>query len=413
LIVHQNFQKMNTSLLYHVFGLQKQMVIASEYKYGKVCVKIKTKEDKLQCSSCKSWNVIKSGTIERLFRTIPIGTKEVFLLAVVQRLQCKDCGLTRQEHLEFAGKKKTYTKSLERYILELSKIGTILDIANHLGVSWDLVKEIQMKYLQNNYSKPALKNVKHIAIDEFAVKKGHKYMTVVVDLDTGIIIFVGEGKGAEALEPFWKRIKRNKVKIEAVAMDMSPAYISAVSSNIPEAQIVFDHFHVIKLYNDELSNLRRDLYNQETELNKKNLLKGTRWLLLKNNENLNNEWEERSRLKEALAINEPLSIAYYLKEDLKLLWQQNTKQEAEKFLGKWVAKAMASSIPRLKKFANTLLAHRTGIFAWYDYPISTGPLEGINNKIKTMKRQAYGFRDMEFFKLKIYSLHEKNYALVG
>jgi transposase len=389
------------------------MVITADYKYGKVCVKVRTKEDKLRCSKCKSFRVIKSGTKERLFRTIPIGSREVFLLAVIQRLECKDCGLIRQEQLCFAKEKKGYTRILERYILELSRIGTILDVANHLGVSWDLVKEIQKRYLKKHYSRPDIKNVKHIAIDEFAVKKGHKYMTVVVDLDTGIIIHVGEGKGNEALEAFWKRIRRNQVKIEAVAIDMSPAYISAVTNNLPQAQIVFDHFHVIKLYNDELSKLRRDVYREETELNKKKLLKGTRWLLLKNDENLDDEREERNKLREALAINEPLSIAYYLKEDLKLLWEQESKIDAEKFLGKWVAKAMASKVGRLKKFARTLLAHRTGIFAWYDYPISTGPLEGMNNKIKTMKRQAYGFRDMEFFKLKIYSLHEKNYALVG
>jgi len=404
---------MNTSLLYHVFGLHEQMVITTDYKYGKVYVKVKTKEDKLQCSSCKSWNIIKSGKKERLFKTIPIGRKEVYIIAVIQRIECKDCHLIRQEHISFAEDKKSYTRSLKRYILELSKIGTIQDVANHLNIGWDLVKEIQKEYLQKHYSKPILEGIKHIAIDEFAVKKGHKYMTVVVDLDTGIIIHVGQGKGGEALEPFWKRVKHDKVKIEAVAIDMSPAYISAVISNIPEAQIVFDHFHVVKLLNDELTKLRRELYNQETELNKKQLLKGTRWLLLKNNDNLNDEYEEQRRLKEALSINEPLAIAYYLKEDLKLLWMQGSKHEAEKFLGKWVAKAFASKIPRIKKFANTLLAHRTGIFAWYDYPISTGPLEGINNKIKTMKRQAYGYRDMEFFKLKIYSLHEKNYALVG
>ena len=238
-------------------------------------------------------------------------------------------------------------------------------------------------------------------------------MSVVIDLDTGIIIHVGDGKGGEALEPFWKKVKSNQVNIEAVAMDISPAYISAVTNNLPNAQIVFDHFHVVKLLNDQLSKLRRDLYRQETVINKKKLLKGTRWLLLKNDENLDDEREERKKLEEALAINKPLSIAYYLKEDLKLLWEQESKQYAKKLLGKWVANAIASKVERLQKFAYTLLAHRTGIFAWYDYPISTGPLEGINNKIKTMKRQAYGYRDMEFFKLKIYSLHEKNYALVG
>jgi len=145
---------------------------------------------------------------------------------------------------------------------------------------------------------------------------------------------------------------------------MSPAYINAVMTNIPDAQIVFDHFHVVKLLNDELSKLRRDLYNQETQLHKKQLLKGTRWLLLKNNENLDDEKGEKQKLQEALAINQPLSIAYYLKEELKLLWEQSSKQEADQFLVRWMAKAMISGIPRLKKFANTLFAHRTGILAW-------------------------------------------------
>ena len=393
--------------------MSSENVLKCEYKYGKVTVKIKINDIKLQCSHCKSFNVIKAGTKERLFRTIPIGSKQVYILAIIQRLRCKDCGLTRQESISYADQMRTYTNSFKRLVLELSRIGTILDVANHLGVSWDIVKDIQKNYLLAHYSKPDIKNVKYIAIDEFSVKKGHKYMTVVVDLETGIIIYAEEGKDAESLEKFWRRIKRNKVKIKAVAIDMSPAYISAVVNNILDAQIIFDHFHIVKLLNDEITNLRRDLFNQEVDLNKKKLLKGTRWLLLKNSENLDDEKDEKKRLHEALIINQPLAITYYLKEELRLLWEQKNKKEAMRFLGSWVAKAFAAQIPRLKKFANTLLAHRTGIFAWYDYPISTGPLEGLNNKIKTMKRQAYGFRDMEFFKLKIYSLHEKKYALVG
>ena len=404
---------MNTSLLYHVFGLYTQEVVRTEYKEGKICVKVKTKKDKLRCSACGSYQVIKSGKKERVFRALPIGRKPVFILAEIHRLKCKRCGLIRQERITFAEERKSYTRSFKRYLLELSKIGTIKDIAMHLGVSWDLVKEVQKEELRKHYSSPNIKEVKHIAIDEFSVKKGHKYMTVVMDIDTGHIIFVGEGKGAESLTQFWKRIKRNKVNIRAVAIDMSPAYIAAVTENLPQAQIVFDHFHIVKLLNDQLSKLRRELYNHETELNKKRLLKGTRWLLLKNSDNLSDENNEKKRLQEALAINKPLATAYYLKEELGLLWKQSSKKNAEIFLKKWVDKAKASKLPRLIKFANTLMAHRSGIFAWYDYPISTGPLEGINNKIKTMKRQAYGFRDLEFFKLKIYTLHEKKYALTG
>jgi transposase len=194
---------------------------------------------------------------------------------------------------------------------------------------------------------------------------------------------------------------------------MSPAYIEAVCTQLPDAAIVFDHFHVIKLFNEKLSDLRRDLYREATDQLHKDVLKGTRWLLLKNPDNLNPDRKETERLREALRLNQPLALAYYMKEELRLLWGQPDKATAEAFLTDWIKRAMASGIRMLMKFAKTLATHRTGILAYYDYPISTGPLEGTNNKIKTMKRQAYGFRDPEFFKLRILAIHETKYALVG
>ncbi|MDY7032773.1 MAG: transposase, partial [Thermodesulfobacteriota bacterium] len=122
---------------------------------------------------------------------------------------------------------------------------------------------------------------------------------------------------------------------------------------------------------------------------------------------------EHQRLQDALKLNEPLATAYYMKEDLRQLWTQVDKASAKAFLHAWIRRAQASRISMLMKFAKTLAAHRTGILAYYGYPIYTGPLEGINNKIKTMKRKAYGFRDIEFFKLKIMAIHETKYALVG
>jgi transposase len=201
--------------------------------------------------------------------------------------------------------------------------------------------------------------------------------------------------------------------VEAVAIDMSPAYMSAVMEHLPGAAIVFDHFHVVKLFNDKLSDLRRDLYRKAKDQLQKDVLKGTRWLLLKNPDNLDEKKGEKERLEEALRMNEPLYAAYYLKEDLREVWNQPSKKQAEKALNKWIGKASSSKIPMLKTMAKTLMAYKSGILAYYDFPISTGPLEGTNNKIKTMKRQAYGFRDMEFFKLKIMALHETKYALVG
>jgi len=290
---------------------------------------------------------------------------------------------------------------------------TIKDVACHLEVSWDVIKDIQKRSLQKRFAQPKLHELRQIAIDEISIGKGHRYLTIVLDLQSGAVVFVGDGKGGEALEPFWQLVRQQKVKIEAVATDLSPAYISAVLNNLPEAVHVFDHFHIIKLFNEGLSDLRRKLYHEVTGLMQKQVIKGTRWLLLKNPENLNQDRKEAERLEDALRLNKPLALAYYLKEDLRQLWEQPSKAVASAFLEDWIARAETAGIPFLHKFSKTMALHRRGILAYYDYPISTGPLEGTNNKIKTMKRQAYGFRDLEFFKLKILALHETRYALVG
>jgi transposase len=290
---------------------------------------------------------------------------------------------------------------------------TIQDVADHLQVGWDTIKEIQAKNLLRRFSKPKLHKLKQIAIDEINVGKGPHYLTIVLNLLTGAVVFVGDGKGVKSLEIFFKRLRRAHAKIQAVATDMSKAYIRAVRDNLPKAVHVFDHFHVIKLFNDKLSAFRRQLYHEASGDHERLILKGTRWLLLKNPENLDEERNELDRLMQALRLNQPLAIAYYLKEDLRQIWSQPDKPTARRVLLDWLARARASGIRMLEQFADTLEEHQAGILNYYDYPISTGPLEGLNNKIQLLKRQAYGFRDYEFFKLKILSLHETKRALVG
>jgi transposase len=342
-----------------------------------------------------------------------MGSKPVFLEIEIQRVMCLACKVIRQVRLSFAEQRRTFTRAFERYVLELSCFMTILDISKHLKTSWGMIKDIQKRHLSKRFSRPSLKNIDLIAIDEITIGKGHQYLTVVLNLRTGAVIFVGEGKGTDALKPFWRRIRRTKSKIKAVALDMSPAYVAAVLENLPQAAIVFDHFHVIKFYNDKLSDFRRALYHQVNDIHQKQILKGTRWLLLKNPENLNGQKDEINRLNKALELNKPLATAYYLKEELRQFWKQDNKKAAEKFIHQWIKTAKSTKIPMLHKFARTVAGHKFGILNFYDHRISTGPLEGTNNKIKTLQKQAYGFRDHEFFKLKIYGLHETKYALVG
>jgi transposase len=403
---------MSTSLLYHGFGIHGYRYVRTQYEGGAVIFIINQDPSEYRCSKCRSSRVLRKGQITRRFRALPIGRKPVFVILAIQRVLCLACGLVRQVQPRFADSRRSYTRAFERYALELSRHMTIKDVARHLGVNWGTIKSIQKRNLKRRFSRPKLGKLKQIAIDEISIGKRHRYLTVVLDLKTGAVVYVGEGKGGEALTPFFKRLKRSKAKVEAVAMDMSPAYIRALEDHLPGAAIVFDHFHVVKLYNEKLSDLRRQLFHQATQTEKA-VLKGTRWLLLKNPENLDEGRDEQKRLQQALDLNRPLAAAYYMKEDLRRLWSFSDKKSAFKFLKDWIYRAGSSGISMLRKFAETLARHHEGILAYYDYPISTAPLEGTNNKIKTMKRQAYGYRDLEFFKLKIMAAHEARYALVG
>lgn len=404
---------MSQSLLYHTFRIRGYRLKRIQFDGDFTLFHVEPQNSLLRCAACGSDDVIRRGGSKRWFRNLPVGDRVTWIITTIPRVGCRSCGKCRRIKIGFADPRRTYTRAFAQYVLELSRYMTIKDAADHLCISWDIVKDIQKRHLQRHYSRPALGHVRQIAIDEISIGGGHRYLTVVLDLGSGAVLFVGDGKGADALEPFWRRLRPAKARIEAVAIDMSTAYISAVTENLPEAAIVFDRFHIVKLMNDRLSQLRRDLHTQATNDLKKPVLKGIRWLLLKHPENLREDRDEQKRLQEALELNESLATGYYMKEDLRQIWEQDNKRQAERFLRDWISRARSTGIRALIKMAKTLEQHLWGITSWYDYPISTGPLEGTNNKIKTMQRQHYGLRDEEFRRLKIYALHETKYALVG
>ena len=404
---------MSTSELYHEFGIRGYQHEQTMRSGGATTFVISQPRHCLRCPHCGSPEVERRGEVIRRFRLLPIGRRRIEAVLPVARVHCSRCDFIRQVKVGFADEHRRYARNFERYVLDLSRAMTIDAVAKHVQVGWDVVKEIQKRHLQKHYARPRLKYLKEIAIDEISIGKGNKFLSVVLDLKSGAVVFIGNGKGSEALLPFWKKLRASGAKVRAVAIDMSQAYTKAVRENLKDAVLVYDHFHVIKLYNEKLTELRRDLYREAKEGLQKDVLQGIRWLLLKNPENLNPLKREAEKLEAALVLNKTLFFAYYMKEDLRMIWALGDKRSARKYLESWIRTAEASGIRMLKSFARTLAAHREGILAWYDYPISTGPLEGTNNKIKTMKRQAYGFRDIEFLKLKIMAIHEATYALVG
>src|SRR5258707_6541368 len=298
---------MSTSLLYHRFGIVGYRYVRQSFEVGMTTFRIEQPRERLRCSQCGSEAVWAQGGIERFFRALPIGNQPTFLEFKVPRVLCFACGKVRQVKVAFADPKKHYTRSFERYALDLCRHMTLKDVAEHLLVSWDTLKEIQAKHLQRRFGKPKLHQLKQIAIDEINIGKGHHYLTVVLNLLTGAVVFVGDGKGVAALAPFWRRVRRARAKIAAVATDLSAAYIRAVRDHLPRAVHVFDHFHVVKLFNDKLSPLRRDLFRELHDEAQRQLLKGTRWLLLKNPENLDPSPNEHQRFQDPFRLNTPLT----------------------------------------------------------------------------------------------------------
>ena len=416
---------MNPSDLYHQHGIRGQVCTRSEYSGKEMILHIETKRGQFYCTHCKSRNVIKSGTVYRNFKSVPIGSKPVTVRMKVQRLECKECGHVSQEHIHFADNQTGYTHRMARYVADLCRICTVSAAATMLGMSWNTVKEIVKAYLQRRYSKPDLSTLRHIGIDEFAARKGHVYKTIVVDLVTGRIVYVGEGKGADALDGFWRKLEKSGARIESVATDLSAAYISAVTRHLPDAVYVFDHFHVTKLINETLDKVRKRIVREERDKERKGLpaaamdgaqpnhmssvIKGTRYILLRNRADITSD-SDIDRLNKALSVNHDLSAAYYLKEESKLIWSCGNKPQAASQLGDWLGKLNASGIPELVKLAKSISSYRDGILAYYDKPTSTGMVEGINNKIKTLKRMAYGFRDNDYFNIRLLALHDYKVA---
>lgn len=283
---------------------------------------------------------------------------------------------------------------------------SIKAVAQYIGLHWATVKDIEKKHLSIKFKKIPLKHVKRIGIDEVYMGKttGDKgYLSIVKDLDSGAVLFVGKGKSADSLSEFTQRIKRSKAQIEVIAVDLAPSFTSWIKQNFPKALIVYDHFHVIKLMNDKLHNIRRKTMSNLEE-NEKKALKNKRWHFIRNQENLNPQAAEE--LKQCKSIFDDLAKAHYLKESLRNIYSMaDCKYLADIAFRRWHDMAMESDIPEMITMAKTIKKHIRGILAyWETGGISSASMEGFNNKIGWLTRQAYGYRDEEYLILKIYDL---------
>ncbi len=352
------------------------------------------------CHHCQSpAGTIHSNGHSRFIRDLNMAKAQVWLQVEYRKVWCDNCNGVRVEHLSFADASKRVTDRLAQYIYDLCKMLTVHDVAEHLDLNPKTIKAIDKSFLEKGFGWTDCHDLRVLAIDEIALRKGHNYMTVVMDYFSGRVVWMSEGRSKETLDRFFAEMtNKQKEAVEAVAMDMWEPYINRVKHHCPNANIVFDFFHVVQAFGRVIDKVRREEYLKANEQDRK-VLKGSRYLLLKNEENLTDK--QQSRLKDVLELNSTLNMLYVLKDHLKLIYYCNDRQKAKKTLDDWCEMAGQIEHPSVKGFIRRLRFFEYGILNHADYPIGTSKLEGVNNKIKVIKRKAYGFHDSEYFALKV------------
>ncbi|GAB6176523.1 ISL3-like element ISBma1 family transposase [Desulfobaculum senezii] len=384
-------------------GTVQRLEASEARKHPEVWIElIPIRRRRMRCSGCGRLVCAVHDYVERWVRDLPVFDAATHLLVLRRRVHCPVCG-PKLEQLPWLDRYSRVTRRLAESVVRLCRILPIKHIAECYGLNWKTVKTIDKRYLTEKLNPIDLKGVKVVAMDEFAIRKGHRYATIIVEPYTKRVLWVGRGNSRESIRPFFELLGRDGcARIEAVAMDMNGAYAAEVKAQCPKAEIVYDLFHVVAKYGREvIDRVRNDEANRlNHDKDARKVVKGSRWLLLRNRRNLMRQ-EDRIRLYDLLRANKDLMKVYILKEDLKRLWDYRDSKAAKRFWKGWYRRAMQSRVEPLIKFAKRLKPYISGIISHCRYPLHTSLLEGINNKIKVIKRMAYGFLDDEYFFLKI------------
>jgi transposase len=350
------------------------------------------------CSRCKQ-PVSRTCSHEvRAVRDLSMAGAHVTLRLSYRKVYCPACDAVVVEDMEPVHLWQRVTRRLARMIHGLCKEMTVSAVAAHVGLDWKTVKRIDKEFLQEEHGRTDCEGLRILAIDEIAVRKGQTYMTVVIDYETGRVAWMGHGRSKETLAEFFTCMTaEQKAAVDAVAMDMWEPYMQVVGKELPKARIVFDLFHVVAAYGKLIDQVRMSEYRQASAEDRE-VLKGSKYLLLKTRLTRRKDREHLDRL---LTMNKTLFYVYVLRDKLKTIWSYRHRTWAARALVEWCGLAREVGHRELVRFARMLERHRTGILNHCDYPIHTSKLEGINNRIKVIKRQAYGYRDSEYFTLKV------------
>lgn len=355
-----------------------------------IIVDVESTHAQLKCPRCGRRS--DAGTYDsrrRLWRHLDLGPWEIYLRSKTRRFRCQRCDAVVTEAVPWAEPGSTFSRDFEDVVSFYAQQTNQTVVSRVMNIAWPTVGNIAVRTVKRRGIPLDRRRLYHIGIDEISYRKHHKYLTIVADHVGGDVVWGGEGKSGDTLDPFLDALgEAGRDRIQLVSMDMSQAFISKIRERLPRATIVFDPFHVIKLANTAVDEVRRaQVRALGGRADAQQALKKTRWILLKAQEHLTGK--ETAKLALVARANRPLYRAYLLKETLRAVYSAPHMAKAK--LAAWLAWASRSRLRPFVKLARTIRAHEDGILAAIEHGLSNGRLEGLNNKIRLISHRAFGF----------------------
>lgn len=386
------------------------------FVYGAVSIKLVGDEDALVidlvarrnsrpvCPECGKVGPVYDRQPERLFEYLPVWTFKVFFRYAPRRVNCSVHGV-KVEALPWAYGKERMTFSYQVYLARWAKRLSWKEVADIFETSWDTVFRAVKFVVDYGLAHRNLDGVTEIGVDEIAVFKGHKYLTLVYQLNAGArrLLWCGPERRVKTLLRFFREFGQERcAQLKFVCSDMWAPYLKVIAKKAPQALNILDRFHIMRKFNEAIDEIRRDEVKQFKADEQENVLERGRWLLLKRPENLDKK--QTARLAKLLKLNLASIKGYLLREDFQRFWDFQQPDTAGKFLDNWVTRALQTDLAPMKKVARMLRSHKPLILNWFKAKgrLSSGAVEGLNLKAKLTMRKAFGFKTLECLQIALY-----------
>jgi len=395
----------DTELYRQLLGLQSPWSVARvavDLKAQRVDVWAEHSEGQhWPCPSCGQELALYDHTEERSWRHLDTMQFATYLHARVPRVKCPKDGV-HQVSTPWAEPRSRFTMLFERLAIDVLLEMSVRGASRVLRISWDEAEHLMHRAVSRGLKAKERRPLRYIGVDEKAVTRGRRFFTLVCDLERGVIEHIADERKIESLDSFFSARSREELSsLEAVALDMWPPYIASLRKNLPDAdsKMVFDKFHIMRLVTTAVDTVRKR-ENREHRATGSTLLTGTKYLWVTGKERLNDR--QRQRFSELKAVNLKTGRAWALKESLREMWSYRSPSWALKFWRSWYGWAMRSGLEPMKREARMIAAHLPGVLTYFKHRITNAVAEGLNSKIQTVLKRAYGFRNLENFKTAIY-----------